>query len=173
MKSPVVPLLPLLLLLLLALAAAPHAARATGRSGEQVHFYGERTAGAAGRACGSVAGTIAELLTGANSAAGTIAGDLNGSASIRIDRLTATGNGARSFSAGHTIVTAIGDTLYTTDRGVMTPTAAPPRYQISNQLTVTRGTGIYAAATGRLRTTGAVDYAAGTVRLDYRGRICR
>ena len=85
----------------------------------------------------------------------------------------ARGRGALRLQLEHAFRTPTGDYFATRDRAVCAPAGGSPTVcRVNDVLTITRGTGIVAGASGSLRNQGTIDFAAGTVGISIRGRVC-
>lgn len=81
--------------------------------------------------------------------------------------------GARHWVLEHAFRTPSGDYFITRDRAVCAPAGAnPATCRVNDVLTIVAGTGIFADATGVLRNHGTIDFAAGTLGVALRGRVC-
>jgi len=87
-----------------------------------------------------------------------------------------TGQGAQHITLQHTFVStdpARPGTFITSDRAVCAPAGKDPAVcHVNDVLTIISGTGIFANATGSLRSHGTIDLATFTLTFSLRGRVC-
>lgn len=104
--------------------------------------------------------------------AGRLSGALEGEYKFAMSTAQAADSAVPSiaFFTGHSTITSKpGDTLEAFDAGTLDHQTGG----FSSLITITRGTGSYAGATGQLRVTGLFDPKARTTAGDYRGTLCR
>jgi hypothetical protein len=125
------------------------------------------------RECTSVSGSAMTNFITEDTTLGTVTGDLKGSVSARILRITPGDNGKLVFDVQHTFVTEAGDAIRT---GVSTAEGTPVGegvYHVSfKPQLIVGGSGRFADASGQIVSRGSADLTTGETIFRYSGQIC-
>jgi ABC-type transport system substrate-binding protein len=122
--------------------------------------------------CANVDSPATLQLTSQTTATGSVQqGPLRGTVNAEITSLTPGANNTQNAESRHVFIAGVGDTLFTRDTGVITPTSQA-QADLSETLNVERGTGRFRSAQGSFASTGTIDGQTGQVQATFTGQLC-
>jgi hypothetical protein len=122
--------------------------------------------------CAEVSSPATLQLTSQTTAFGTVqSGPLAGGFNVQITRSTPGANNTQNLELRQVFATSPGDTLFTQGTGVLTPTSQT-QGNLTETLTVERGTGKFRSTTGTISATATADFQTGAGQATFAGRLC-